>query len=201
MVIRQLEYALLQLTHQVDKLLMAVQSTLSEKLSMTIVGPNVLHNILRNISLCLSENYELIACTKFHNIHLYYELIRVVPTLVGTARSIKLIMEISLKTASQLFTLLRIIALPTRVLNDTFAVHEFDFDYFGLSHSQRDYILITASDAQRCSAGSIAVCPADKAFFDVWSVTRYSKFFFQTAAINGLCRRSPVLHYETPTFH
>ena len=36
--------------------------------------PNVLHSSLRNISLCLPENYELIAGTKFDNIHLYYEL-------------------------------------------------------------------------------------------------------------------------------
>jgi hypothetical protein len=81
-VIRQLEYALLQLTHQVDELI-AVQYTLTGKLPMTIVGPNVLNNIF----LCLPENYELIAGTKFDNIHLYYELIKV--TMAGTASSIK----------------------------------------------------------------------------------------------------------------
>jgi hypothetical protein len=74
-VIRELEYALLQLTHQVNELLMAVQHSLSGKLPKTIMSPNVLHSILRNISLCLPENYELIAGTKFDNIHLYYELI------------------------------------------------------------------------------------------------------------------------------
>jgi len=49
-VIRELEYALLQLTHQVDELLMAVQYTLSGKLLMTIICPNVLYSILRNVS-------------------------------------------------------------------------------------------------------------------------------------------------------
>jgi hypothetical protein len=60
-VIRQLKYALLQLTHQVDELLMTVQYTLSGKLPMSIIGPKVSHSILRNISLCLTENYEFIA--------------------------------------------------------------------------------------------------------------------------------------------
>jgi len=120
-VIRELEYALLQLTHQVDELLMAVQYTLSEKLPITIISPNVLHSILRNISLCLPGNYELIAGNKFDNIRLYYELIKV--TAVGTAHSIKLILEVPLKTESQRFTLSRIIALPTRVLNDTFVLY------------------------------------------------------------------------------
>jgi len=82
------------------------------------MSPNVLNNILRNVSLCLPENYELIAGTKFDNIHLYYELIKV--TTVGIAHSIKLILEVPLKNESQRFTLIRIIASPTRILNDTF---------------------------------------------------------------------------------
>jgi len=160
-VIRDLEYALLQLTHQVDELLMAVQYSLSGKLPITIMSPNILHSILRNVSLCLPENYELIASTKFDNIHLYYELIKV--TAVGTTHSIKLILEVPLKTESQHFTLFRIIALPTRILNDTFASYRLEYDYFGLSHSQRDYILMTAADVQKYDAGSITICPADRA--------------------------------------
>ena len=85
--IRELEYALLQLTYQVDKLLMAVQYTLSGKFPITIIGPNVLYSILRNISLCLPENYELIAGTKFDNIHLYYELIKVTAEVPHTVLS------------------------------------------------------------------------------------------------------------------
>jgi hypothetical protein len=99
-VIRELEYALLQLTHQVDTLLNAVQYTLSGKLPITIIGPNVLRSILRNISLCLPETYELIAGTKFDDMHAYYELIKV--TAVGTAHGIKLILEVPLKTESVL---------------------------------------------------------------------------------------------------
>ena len=41
-VIGELEFALIQLTHQVDELQMAVQHSLSGKLSMSILGPNVL---------------------------------------------------------------------------------------------------------------------------------------------------------------
>jgi hypothetical protein len=100
-VIRELEYALLQLTRQVDQLLTAVQLTLSWKLPLSLISPHVLHNILQNISLCLPENYELIAGTKFGNIHEYYELIKV--TAVGTAHDIKLLLEIPLKTESQRF--------------------------------------------------------------------------------------------------
>jgi len=54
-VIRELEFALIQLTHQVDELQMAVQHSLSGKLPMTILIPNILHSILRNISLFTRE--------------------------------------------------------------------------------------------------------------------------------------------------
>jgi len=47
---------------------MAVQYTLSGKLPITIIGPSVLHNILQSISLL--ENYELVAGTRFDEIHL-----------------------------------------------------------------------------------------------------------------------------------
>jgi len=72
-------------------------------------------------------------------------------------------------------------------------------DYFGLAHSQRDYILLTTPDVQICSTGSITVCPAHKALFGVWSVTCESKLYFQTAAKDGRCRRNLILHYKTPT--
>jgi hypothetical protein len=78
-----------------------------------------------------------------------YELIKV--NVVGSMHDIKLILKIPLNTAGQYFTIFKIIALPTRVCNDTFAIYKLDFDYFGLAHSQRNYILLTASDIQKCS--------------------------------------------------
>jgi len=132
-VIRELEFALIQLTHQVNELQMAVEHSLSGKLPMTILSPNILHSILRNISLCLPENYELIAGTKFENIYLYYQLIKV--TTVGNAHGIKLILEVPLKTENQSFTLFRIITLPTPVLM-TPSLYELEYEYFGLSHRE-----------------------------------------------------------------
>jgi len=59
---------------------------------------------------------------------------------------------------------------------------------------------MTAADVQKCSTGSIAICPADRALYDIRSVKCDSKLYFQTATKEGPCRRSLLLHYETPTF-
>jgi hypothetical protein len=57
MKIWQLKFSLLFLIQQVDELFAAVQSVLCGKLPMYIIGPNVLHNILCNVSLQLPKNY------------------------------------------------------------------------------------------------------------------------------------------------
>jgi hypothetical protein len=77
----------------------------------------------------LPETYELIAGTNYDDIHAYYELIKV--TSVGTAHGIKLILEVPLKSEGLLFTLFKIIALPERVFNDTFALYQLEYDHFG----------------------------------------------------------------------
>ena len=98
----------------------------------------------------MPENYEHVAGTNFDNILLDCDLIRV--TVVGNIHSVKLIMHILLKTASQYFKLHKIIAMPMRHL------HYINLtNYFGLLHSQRDYTLLTASDVRECSTGTIAV--------------------------------------------
>jgi hypothetical protein len=62
-----------------------------------------------------------------------------------------------------------------------------------------EYILLTTSDVQKCSTGSITVCPVFKVLYGIRSVTCESKLYFQTAAKGGRCRRNSILHYETST--
>jgi hypothetical protein len=112
LVIRQIEFALLELTQQVE-MLIAVQHILLGKLPITIVKPKILHNILRNISLCLPENYELAAGTRFDSIYSCYDLIKI--AMVGSLHNVKLIMYVPIKTANQHFTVYRKIGLPNLI--------------------------------------------------------------------------------------
>jgi hypothetical protein len=118
MAIRQLELAVLQLTEQLDKLMDAIHSIIMGKLPVNLKNPTTLHNILKNISLHLPENYELIAGARIETIHLYYDLIT--DFAIGDAHHIKIILNVPLKTANRRFVLYKILALPTRIFNDTF---------------------------------------------------------------------------------
>jgi len=117
MTIRHLELAVLQLTQQLDELMDAIQSIIVGKLPVNLINPTTLHNILKNVSLHLPENYEIIARARLENIHLYYDFITV--AAMEDAHHIKIILNVPLKTANHHFMLYKIIALPTRISNDT----------------------------------------------------------------------------------
>jgi hypothetical protein len=116
--IRQLEFTLLQLTQQVDRLFNAVQFAIQGKRSLELVNPELLHSILRNVPLHLQEGYELIVGTQVNNVHLYYELIRV--SVVPNTNCVHLILHVPLQTAERHYTLSRLITLTIRVYSDKF---------------------------------------------------------------------------------
>jgi hypothetical protein len=108
--IRQLEYSLMLVVQQIGELFSSVQYALLEKLPVSLINPVTLHSILTNISLNLPDNYELVAGTKFQDVHLYYELVRV--ALVSNAHGVQLVLSVPLKTAAQLFTLFKFLFSP-----------------------------------------------------------------------------------------
>jgi len=69
------------LIQQLDELTNAIQCVILGKLPVLLINLAVLHNILRNVSLHLTENYELIAGTKAENINLCYEIVKI--TVIG----------------------------------------------------------------------------------------------------------------------
>jgi hypothetical protein len=75
--VREMEFTLLQLTQQLDEIFDAIQLAISGSLSMKLISPSSLQSILRNVTLHLSERYELIAGTRTEDIHQYYKLSKV----------------------------------------------------------------------------------------------------------------------------
>jgi hypothetical protein len=129
LVIRQLEFALLQVTQQLSEMMDAIQCIPLGKLPGNLLNPTTLHNILWNVSLHLPEGYELAVGTRAGNVYLYYELVRV--AVIGEAHCIQLIPNVQLKTAGRYFVLLKITALPVRISDHKFTQNLLDFPYSG----------------------------------------------------------------------
>jgi len=140
MQIRHLAFGLLQLTQQIDKLFNSLQFALRGKLSIELMKPFALQNILRNVSLHLPEGYGLVAGTNINNIHLYYLLVKF--SVLANTHGIYLALNVPLQTANRHFTLFMAITLPVRVTSDKFIQYFIDFEYFGLQHSQQPHLLL-----------------------------------------------------------
>ena len=197
MAVRQLEFALFQLTQQVDELLAAIQYALQGKLPVTLIGPSVLNSIICNVSFHLPEGYELVTGTKRQNIFLYYDLIAV--AMVGDSHNLRIIMKIPLRTTEQIFSLYELIALPEIIVGDKLVKYSFEYPFFGLSLSRSDYVPLSTAKIQQCSRGSLRVCPANIPLYDTQTPSCEASLFFQTLGDGNGCKRSLLLHYTTPT--
>ena len=197
MVIRQLKFAILQLTQQVTNIINAIQCVLLGKLPIKLLDPITLHNILKKVSLHLQDGYKLIVGNKIKNIHLYYELIKA--AIFENAHHAKLILEVPLSSNNYRFSLYKVIALPTRIFNDTFVQYMLDFSYFGIDNTQRNYILMTEADVKLCSKNGITMCSANRAVFSTQVVNCKLSLYFQTPDSQSLCQKRLFLHYKTPT--
>jgi len=177
MAVRQLEFALFQLTQRVDQLLAAIQYALQGKLPVTLIGSSVLYDIVRNVSFHLPGGYELVAGTTRQNIFFYYELITV--AMFGDSHSLRLIMKIPMKTTEQLFALYELVALPEIIKAEgKFVKYSLEYPFFGLSLSRRDYVLLSAADVQKCTKGSPKVCPANMPLYDAKTPSCEASLFF-----------------------
>lgn len=107
-------------------------------------------------------------------------------------------MYFPIKTANQHFTVYRIIALPTIIGNDKFVLYQFDFPYFVIGSSQRDYTLLSEVALQKCTTGTVTVCPVNTAFYDVQTTTCLSSLYFQNAGENKPCKRTILLNHNIP---
>jgi len=106
-----------------------------------------------------------------------------------------------LKTAAELFTLYKTVVLPSRLSNDTFITYQLDYYYFGLAVDQRDYTLLAKAHLERCTTGSVTICPAKVPSYHSQVLTCEARLFFQNSNSFKLCRKNLLLHYQTQLFY
>jgi len=94
MAVRQLEFAFLQ---QIHDLFIAIQCAIRGNFPVKLVDPTTLQIILRNVTVHLSDSYEMIVVTRTESIHTYCQIATVY--IIATAHCIKLIVSIPLKAA------------------------------------------------------------------------------------------------------
>ena len=113
--IRQLEFAILELRTMVKEVLISLDSTMAGKLSMNLIPPVMLRNILKNVTSYFPDGYTLCVGLQQNNINLFYEFMDV--AVLADHHSVKLIMSIPLKTFERHFYLYKLITFPFKIPN------------------------------------------------------------------------------------
>ena len=65
-----------QLEIQIDKILEAFHTLVTGKLPLNLLSPDVLHNILTNVTLSLPEALNLIVGSRYADLPCYYQNVR-----------------------------------------------------------------------------------------------------------------------------
>ena len=86
--------------------------------------------------------------------------------MLGNAHGVNMLMTIPQKTASQHFTLHKLVVFLTRVVENKFIEYVHDFIYHYLSFNHRDFTVLKETDLQHCSAGILTVRPLNVPLYD-----------------------------------
>ena len=115
---RHVEFTLTQLEFQIDKILEAFHTLVTGRLPPNLLTPDVLHNILTNVTLSLPEGYKLIEGTQYGNLLWYYQNVKA--SLLADLNSFLFVMNFPLTAVNRSYELYKVIAFPFKIWNNTY---------------------------------------------------------------------------------
>jgi hypothetical protein len=196
--IRQLELEVLELKMRVKDILHGVEQSLSGRLSLSLIPPDVLLGILRNVTFVLPDGYSLIVGLHRNNMHYYYEYSSI--AIMVHHHSMRLIVSIPLKTSDRLFNIYKVFTLPYKIAElNKYVQMIINFPYLVSDSAGQRFLLWTDADVEKCRGKDFIICPADSPLFNNYLSTCESSLFFQNHAARHMCNRK-VMSSFTPMF-
>ena len=118
----------------------AMQYVMIGRVPVNLITPLMLQEMLKNVTLVLRDGYDLIIGLTPNNVYLYYEVIQT--AMLADTHSFKLVLNVPLKTVGRQYELYKMVVIPTRILNNTYAQFEIGKDYFAINLLQRTYLTL-----------------------------------------------------------
>jgi len=98
----------------VKEVLIFLDSTMTGKLSINLIPPVMLRNILKNVTSYFPDGYTLCGSLQQNNINLFYEFMDIF--VFADYNSVKLVMSVPLKTFERHFYMYKLITFPIKFL-------------------------------------------------------------------------------------
>jgi hypothetical protein len=99
----------------VREVLISLDSTMKGKLSVNLIPPTMLRNVLKNVTSYFPDSYTLCVSLRQNNINLFYEFMDI--SILADYNSVKRVMLIPLKTFKRHFYLYKLITFPYKISN------------------------------------------------------------------------------------
>jgi hypothetical protein len=189
--VRQLEFSILELKANVREMLSSLDVTMTGKLSMNLIPPTVLKNIMKNVTSYFPDGYTLCVSLKQDTFYKLYEFLDI--SVLVDFHSIKLILHLPLKTFERHFYLYKLITLPYKVHGlDSYVQLTTDYEYLVLDDSNQRFLLWNEANLKRCKGKGVTLCPVDIPVFSRNVLTCESSLYFQRDEARTLCSRRMV---------
>jgi len=129
--------------------LISFYSTMTGKLSMNLIPPVMIRNILKNVTSYFPDGYTLCVSLQQNSINLFYEFMDI--SVLADYNSVKLVMLIPLKTFERHFYLYKLITFPHRISNLVNYIQlTAEYDNLVLDDSNQRFLLWKEADLKMC---------------------------------------------------
>jgi outer membrane murein-binding lipoprotein Lpp len=186
--VKEIESALMQLELDVEELLEAFQTLMMGRIPVNLISFNMLHEILKNVSLSLPEDYELLMGLHFNKLRWYFQNVQ--DALIADLHSFKLVLFLPLISVNRCHEKYRIIALTTRFFNGTYVQFQVQNRYFAINAILQTYFTMTEDELMQCKGSEITICPAGRPISSTKLNSCELSLYLQTPDATEVCTRT-----------
>jgi hypothetical protein len=197
-IIRELEFALIQAEIHIDELMTALQALMIGKVPVNLITPRMLHYIIKNVSLSVPDGYDLVAGSEYGQLTWYYELIQV--NMISSSRGFFVILSIPLKDDHRRFEVYEMHSFFSKLINQTYVRYDLTHDYFAINVPQRTHFAMTEAELLRCKGHGIKVCRANRPIYSMEEKTCPLSLYLQLDDVRTACSRRVTTAAPAVTF-
>jgi len=195
--IRQLEFAILELRTVVKEVLISLDSTMKGKLSVNLIPPAMLRNMLKNVTSYFPCGYTLCVSLQQNNINLFYEFLDI--SVLADYNSIKLVVLIHLKIFERHFYLKKVITFPYKISSlDNYIQLTAEHDNLVLDDSYQHFLLWKEAGIKKCRGKGIMICRADKPIYGTNVLNCEFSLYFRRDEADITAELLPSIHPTLP---
>jgi len=132
---------LTQLELQFDKILDAFHTLVTGRLPPNLLQPDILHNILTNVTLSLPGGLNLIVGSRYVDFPWYYQNVKA--ALLADVNGFLLVISFPLTAVNRNYEIYKVIAFSFKIANNTYLRYRLGSGYLAINILHQTYLAMT----------------------------------------------------------